>query len=143
MEKSFPAIYDISESHIHHVTRTAKIKSTNTRPRSVVVQFSSPRVRDTFLAASIKYNKSKHVKDEKLNSKLLGIGGKTENIYVVEHLSPSNKALHAAARQRGKEMHYKYVWVRNGKIFMRKTDDSDYKYIRDQETLDKLDKVSS
>ncbi|KAL0895374.1 hypothetical protein ABMA27_011507 [Loxostege sticticalis] len=128
---------ELSENNIHHVTRTAKQTASNNRPKSVVVQFSSPRVRDTFLAASIKFNKSK-TPEEKLNSGLLGISGKRESIYIVEHLSPANKNLHAATRIKAKKLGYQYVWIRNGRIFVRKTDGADYKYIKDHDALDKL-----
>lgn len=37
-------------------------------------------------------------------------------------LSPVNKSLHAAARIRAKELNYKYTWINNGRIFMRKDD---------------------
>ncbi|KAF9414389.1 hypothetical protein HW555_007703 [Spodoptera exigua] len=63
---------DINESNIHHVTRIAKQSPANNRPKSIVVQFSSPRVRDNFLAASINFNKNKP-SEEKLNTALLGI----------------------------------------------------------------------
>lgn len=128
---------DLVESNIHHVTRIAKQTPNNKRPKSIVVQFSSPRVRDNFLAASIKFNKNK-TSEEKLNTGLLGIGGKKENVFIVEHLSPANKALHAATRIKAKSLGYQYVWVRGGRIFARKTDGADYKYIKDTETLDKL-----
>lgn len=128
---------DINESNIHHVTRIAKQSPANNRPKSIVVQFSSPRVRDNFLAASINFNKNKP-SEEKLNTALLGIAGKKENVYIVEHLSPANKALHAATRIKAKTLGYKYVWVRGGKIFVRKHDGADYKYIRDTESLDSL-----
>lgn len=40
-------------------------------------------------------------------------------IYVnEEHLSPDNKLLKAKCREIG----YKYVWVRDGKFYVRKTD---------------------
>lgn len=128
---------DLTESNIHHVTRTAKQTPTSNRPKSIVVQFSSPRVRDSFLAASIKFNKNKSSED-KLNTALLGMAGKKENVYILEHLSPANKALHAATRIKAKNLGYQYVWVRGGKIFVRKTDGADYKYIKDTDMLDKL-----
>lgn len=128
---------DITESNIHHVTRIAKQNTSSTRPKSIIVQFCSPRVRDSFLAASIKFNKNKQA-DDKLNSGLLGVGGKKESIYVVEHLSMANKALHAAARSKAKELGYKYVWVRNGRVFMRKSDGSDYVYVNSLDILNKL-----
>ncbi|KAJ8724734.1 hypothetical protein PYW07_015692 [Mythimna separata] len=128
---------NLTEDSIHHVTRIAKQNPSSKRPKSIVVQFSSPRVRDNFLAASIKFNKNKTI-EEKLNTALLGIGGKKENVFIVEHLSPANKALHAATRIKAKSLGYQYVWVRGGKIFVRKADGSDYKFIKDIETLDKL-----
>lgn len=129
---------DLTENNIHHVTRIAKQTTSSTRPKSIVVQFSCPRVRDSFLAASIKFNKNKTLED-KLNTALLGIGGKKENVFIMEHLSPANKALHAATRIKAKSLGYQYVWVRGGRIFVRKTDGADYKYIKDTETLNKLE----
>lgn len=59
-------------------------------------------------------------------------------IYIVEDLSPSNKALHAATRIKAKEKNYKYVWLRNGKIFVKKSDGSDYILIKNMNDLNKL-----
>ncbi|CAH2042562.1 unnamed protein product, partial [Iphiclides podalirius] len=53
--------------------------------------------RDSVLAAVIKFNKS-NVND-KLSSHHLGLGGSRVPIFVAEHLTPSNKALHAATRK--------------------------------------------
>ncbi|CAB3245041.1 unnamed protein product [Arctia plantaginis] len=100
--------FELTESNIHNTTRIAKQNPTSTRPKSIIVQFSSPKIRDGFLAASIKFNKSKsNDNSKKLNSSLIGIAGKKESIYITEHLSPGNKAIHAAARKRGKELSYK------------------------------------
>lgn len=57
---------------------------------------------------------------------------------MTEHLSPANKALHAAARTRAKEAGYKYVRIRNGRVYMRKSDDSDYILVKDTEMLKKI-----
>ncbi|CAH2090658.1 unnamed protein product [Euphydryas editha] len=59
-------------------------------------------------------------------------------VFIQEHLSPQNKALHAAVRIRAKEKGYKYVWVRSGKIFVRKSEDSGYLFIRNMVDLNKL-----
>lgn len=94
--------YNVSEKDIAHVTRVAKADRSNPRPRAIVVQFTSPRIRDGYLAATVKFNKA-NPKD-KLNTSHVGIGGETRPIYVTEHLSPANKSLHAAARARAKEI---------------------------------------
>lgn len=97
----------------------------------------SVNVRDQLLASVKNYNKSKKPED-KLNTSHIGLSCEKKPIYVIEHLSPSNKALHAAARLRAKEKKYKYVWIRNGKIFVRKADHSDFIMIKDTSSLEKI-----
>lgn len=128
--------FNIKDNEIAHCTRIAKINPKTTRPRSIIVQLSAPMIRDQLLAAVIKFNKSNP--SNKLNTSHLGIAGNKVPVYVCEHLSASNKSLHAAARQKAKELNYKHIWVRNGRIFMRKTDNSDYKLINSVECLNKL-----
>ncbi|KAF9420326.1 hypothetical protein HW555_003387 [Spodoptera exigua] len=81
------------------------------RPRSIIVQLVTPRLRDQLLASITKYNHENP--QEKLNCSHLGFAGRKSPVYVAEHLSPANRALHAAARIKAKEMHYKYIWVRD------------------------------
>lgn len=127
---------NISIDNISNCTRVAKSNRTSHRPRNIIVQFVSPRMRDEVLASVIKFNKSNQ--QNKLNTGHLGYEGEKKAIFVSEHLSPTNKALHAAARSKAKELGYKYVWVRNGRIFMRKDDQSDLITINSITTLDKL-----
>lgn len=124
--------------NVSHCSRIAKFDSNSGRPRSIVVQFSNPRFRDELLAAVIKFNKPRKGV-EKLNVSHLGINESKDPIFVTEHLSPANKDLHAAARQVKKAKNYQYLWVRNGKIFMRKNETSNYILIKDKHTLDKLE----
>lgn len=127
----------ISENNIHYCTRMAKMNGASPRPRSILVKFSSPRLRDEFLAATSKFNKSH--KDDKLNTSHLGFGAdKKKPIYVVENLTPEYKALHAAARQKAKELKYQFVWVRDGRIFMRKSEQSAFVHVKNLDILNKL-----
>lgn len=126
----------IQDNDIKHCTRVAKQNASNARPRTVVVQLASPRTRDQFLAATIKFNKSNP--DNKLNTTHLGYSGPKSAIYITEHLSITNKALHAAARIKAKEIGYQFVWVRGGRIFMRKAQESEHILVRNKDTLDKL-----
>ncbi|KAF9405079.1 hypothetical protein HW555_014025 [Spodoptera exigua] len=126
----------IVDSDIKYCTRVAKQSSTNSRPRSIVVQLASPRTRDQFLAATIKYNKSNP--DNKLNTSHLGYAGPKSPIFITEHLSTTNKALHTAARIKAKELGYQFVWVRGGRIFIRKEQESEHILVRSKDTLNKL-----
>ncbi|CAK1597246.1 unnamed protein product [Parnassius mnemosyne] len=125
---------NVKNEDVINCTRIAKINPNSTRPKSIVAQFANKKIRDEFLAASINFNRKKAMQD-KLNSSHLGFNGEKSPIFIVDHLSPMNKSLHAAARKIGKEKGYKHVWVRNGRIFMRKTDNSDYMLIRDMDSL--------
>lgn len=127
---------ELRDSDILHCTRTAKLQTNSTRPRSVVVQLASPRIRDQLLAAVIVYNKNN--KNDKLNSADFGIAGMKTPVYVVEHLSSSNKSLHAAARLKAQEKGYRYVWVRNGRIFVRKADGEGHILIKNLDSLNKI-----
>lgn len=125
----------INENDVLHCTRVAKFDRSSDRSRSIVIQLSSVRLRDQLLASSIAFNKKNP--ENKLNSGHIGLKSNVP-IFVMEHLSSFNKGLHAAARQKAKELNYKYVWVRNGRIFMRQSDNSSYILIKNKQALDKL-----
>ena len=78
--------------------------------RVVVCKFSSRKHK----IAVLKAKKSK--RDLKLNDNI---------IFINEHLSPENRKLFAAASEKKRELHYKYLWTRNGTIYIRKSDTSD------------------
>ncbi|CAH2097778.1 unnamed protein product [Euphydryas editha] len=128
--------YELQEGDIHKCTRIAKMNPENKRPRSVVVKFSNPRVRDTFMANVMKFNKKN--RDNKLNTSHIGIGGEKKSIYVVDHLTPETKKIHAKTREWAKKLQYKYVWVKNGRVFLRKTETSEHIMIRDLTQLESL-----
>ncbi|VVD01418.1 unnamed protein product [Leptidea sinapis] len=100
---------------------------------SIILRLASPRARETVLASYFNFNK--HNPSDKLNSSHLGIGGDKEPIYLMEHLSPSNRELHAQARIFKKENQYKYVWVRNGRVMLRKDDSTSAVWVKNTEIL--------
>lgn len=127
----------INDNEIHYCARIAKLNPDSTRPRSILTKFNSPRTRDSFLSAVLTYNK-KNVQD-KLNTHDLGFGTSQKSpVFVVENLSPENKSLHAATRKHAKELKYKFVWVRGGRIYVRKSETSDIIFIRNLDMLKKL-----
>lgn len=126
----------LTSDDIQQVTRVAKINNSSDRPRSVIVKLQSPRQRDTLLSAVAQFNK-KNTQD-KLSSQHLGIGGARRAVYVSEHLTPLMKALHAATRIKAKELNYRFVWVRNGRIYIRKDEFSQAKVIKSLEHLNTI-----
>ncbi|CAH2109291.1 unnamed protein product [Euphydryas editha] len=59
---------------------------------------------------------------------------KNENVYNI----CINTTLTCTARIKAKEMNYKYVWVRNGKIFVRKSEGAELIQIRNKNSLSKI-----
>lgn len=126
----------LKDSDIIMATRVAKQNTDGKRPRSIIVKVISPSVRDEILAAVIKFNKANAT--DKLSTAHLGIGGDKKPVYVAEHLTVQNRALHQATRLAAKEKNYKFVWVRNGRIFAKKNETSERLLIKDKESLQKL-----
>lgn len=127
----------LSDSDINYCTRIAKLNAKSPRPRSILVEFSSRRLRDNFLAGVIKFNRNHPT--EKLNTSHLGYGGEKKSaVFVSEHLTLDIKRLHAEARRKAKELNYRFCWVRDGKVFLRKADNSNYILVKDSLVLNKL-----
>lgn len=126
----------LNDNDVLNCTRTAKVNRSSTRPRAIVVQLASPRLRDQVLASTIGFNKTNP--QNKLNSSHLGLPGNITPVFVTEHLSPANKVLHAAARRAAKDKGYKYVWIRSGKIFLRKSDDAEFILVKNMDMLNSI-----
>lgn len=123
----------LTPDDIQHVTRVAKLSRDSTKPRAIVAKLRNPRTRDQVLAAVAKFNKKKS--QEKLSTNHLDIAGTRSPVFVTEHLTPGNKYLHAAARIKAKEMSYKFVWIRNGRIYVRRDETHQAISIRSVESL--------
>lgn len=124
---------NIQNEDVLSVSRVKKLDSQSNRPRSIIAKLRSTRVRDDVLAAVSKFNRA-HVSD-KLNSGHLGYGGAKMPVYISEHLSSLNKAIHARVRQTAREKGYKYVWIRDGRVLVRKDDGSRAIHIKSLEAI--------
>ena len=63
---------------------------------------------------------------------------KENNIFINEHLSPFNRKLFAAASTKKKELNYRFLWNRQGMIFMRKGEKSPIIKIDSEDALNNL-----
>ncbi|CAG9133408.1 unnamed protein product [Plutella xylostella] len=126
----------IKDDDVLHVTRVAKLNKENPRPRTVVAKLRSTRHRDALIAAVSSYNRKNPA--NKLSTSHVGYDGPSSPVYVAEHLTPTNKSLHAEVRKKAKELSYKFVWVRNGRIQARKDEYSPILVIRNSSCLRKM-----
>lgn len=124
---------DIKEEEVLSAVRVRKLDPENRNPRAVIVNLRSTHSRDVILTSVMNFNRANPSK--KLNSNHLGYGGPAKPIFVSEHLSPLNKQIHAATRKAARDKGYKYVWVRDGRILIRKADGEQAKQIRSLEAV--------
>lgn len=72
------------------------------------------------------------------NTTDLGMTQAATPIYINENLCPGRRRLYAAARQAKTEKKYTYLWIRNGRILMRKESSAPVKVINSMDDLTDL-----
>ena len=63
---------------------------------------------------------------------------RNNDIYINEHLTTRNKHLFNLAKDKKRSKNYKFLWTRNGKIFIRKDERSDPITIDCEDTISVL-----
>lgn len=74
---------------------------------------------------------------KKLSTRHLGLPTDSP-VYINESLTPERRRLYALARKVRSDKNYKWLWVKGGKIFLRKSDGEPVILIKCQADLDKL-----
>ncbi|KAJ8704271.1 hypothetical protein PYW08_012995 [Mythimna loreyi] len=109
----------VQESSIRDVYRLPGKPSSSTTPRPIIAEFSSVQTKQTLMTAIRDYNKGKG-KDKKLNTASIGLSGDPKPVYIAEQLPASTKRLFYQAREFAKNNRYKFCWISNSNIFIRK-----------------------
>lgn len=90
---------------------------TDGRRRGIIVKFVRRQTKEEML-------RKRKVK-RNLNTSDIGISsGPAEIVYMNESLSPARRRVLNAARLLRREQNFSFVWVKNGKIFLRKDEGS-------------------
>ncbi|XP_044760365.1 uncharacterized protein LOC123317820 [Coccinella septempunctata] len=89
----------------------------NLGTRPIVIDFKNKSYRDEFLRA---YRGDK----QKIKTSDIGFDGVEETIYVNEKESPYYRKLFKSTRQFCRDNNYKYCWVQDGRLLVRRTDSS-------------------
>lgn len=99
----------------NHVTAAHRIPSfKRDRIPSLIVQFQTKVIRDTWIA---KYKDNRNLTARNVNPAY-----PDNRVYINEHLSPDNKFMLSSLKKKCKEIGYKYVWCREGKFFVRRSE---------------------
>lgn len=107
----------IEKSMIDHITRVPT-RETN-RAKNIVVRFVSKTTKDNFISS---FRKRRIDSGEVAAG--LSIPNVSDRVYVNDHLTLHNKILYKQTRSIAKEKGYKFAWVQNGKVLVRKDDNS-------------------
>lgn len=91
----------------------------------VLIKFNSTETRDCWLGA---------------RGKLRGLaqGAEAQKLYFNENLTKQNRQLFWMVRERAREKHYKFTWIKNGKIFVKKEVSSPLLRVDRMVDLDKI-----
>lgn len=111
---------------IHRIPST--IKNKNALP--IVVQFTTRQLRETIMTK---------VRKTKITTKDLNKGGEIKPIFINEHLTKTKKQIMFEARKIKFEKAYKFLWSRNGKVLIRKDENS---RVFELKTFDDLQKIA-
>lgn len=105
------------------VVAAHRIPSRRNATPPVLIKFSSSIVKERWMNCRGKLRTS-------------GERGKQPQLYFNENLTAFNKNLFWSARVKGKENRFKFVWVKNGKIFAKKTEEAPLLRIKGYADLD-------
>ncbi|KAG7312945.1 hypothetical protein JYU34_000007 [Plutella xylostella] len=119
----------MENADVEFVSRVAQFNPGNGRPRSIIAKLKSKLTKDTLISAARK---------KRLTTSALGLPGKSTEVFVSEHLTPSNKLLLKKTKTLCKDLGFQYVWVRNCRIFVRCSDGANRIQINCEDDLSKL-----
>ncbi|KAI5630693.1 hypothetical protein NE865_16595 [Phthorimaea operculella] len=106
--------------------------------RPIIVEFLTVMSKNNFLTAARNYNNNATSKEMKLQTQLMGLPGKPQPVYISEKTPASCRKLFRAARDFAKENDYKFCWVKNGNIFLRKREEEKQVLIKSEKCLHNL-----
>lgn len=108
--------FEVPASEIRDIYRLPAKPGTN---KTIVAEFSTVHTKTKYLSAARNFNKSRKLED-KLNTQIVGICVDKKPIYLDEHLPGSMKKLFLQSRDFAKKNCFKFCWISNGKILLRK-----------------------
>lgn len=121
--------FEITKPMIDACHRMGRRPGHNSAPAGIVVRFVSRLDKEELL-------RRRRVKSN-LSTRHMNLGV-DQPVYINEALTPARRKLMAAARQVRREKSIKFLWVRNGKIFMRKEESAPVIHISCQADLNKV-----
>lgn len=118
---------NIKESDIDAIHRIPTRSTTN--PEPIVVQFVTRQMKETMMVKA----KTTRISTNDINTQY-----PNKPVYINDHLTKYRKQIMFEVRRLKNEKNYKFLWSRNGKIFIRKDENS---VVINLNNLDDLKKI--
>lgn len=121
----------VSAERVGPIRRTQSSEEVAGRPRPLVLRLTRRALRDRLLAAA-------RVRRGTTTPAGIASGSTARPFYVNERLTPTNRQLFYKARAETSRLEWKYVWTREGKIYVRKGDGEPRFRLRSEADLAKI-----
>ncbi|XP_026762201.1 uncharacterized protein LOC113520970 [Galleria mellonella] len=125
----------VAESDIKDVILLKGKGNNNT----IVTEFTRNILKDDIIRNARIYNRQNP--NKRLSSGDIGLAGESKPIYVSEALTNRSRTLFSLARNVAKSEQYKFCWTSNGKVYIRKTQESSHIEIKDELQLSSIKNV--
>ena len=102
--------------------------------KTIFVEYQTIQMRAKTLKAIKSYNINN--KQDKYNTKALKMPGDTEPVYISEALTPTARKLLFQSKELKKKYDFKFCWVSNGRIFLKKAEDKSAILIKSTEQIE-------
>lgn len=122
---------DIQASHIKDIYR---IRTGDPAVKTIIVDLNSVLLKEQIIGMNRRFLKS----GSTLTTEHLRIKGPARPIFISENLTTKMKKLFFQAREFAKANKYRFCWVSNGKIFLRKVDQGVLVRVNQESDLTKL-----
>ena len=112
-----------------------RIGTKNPDNKTIIVDFTSNLLKEKFIQVYKTYNRNNN---NKLTTEHLKINGPVKPVFVSENLTPKMKRLFFLARDFANTNDYRFCWIKNGRIFLRKEAGAQHLEIKDESDILKL-----
>ncbi|XP_047523168.1 uncharacterized protein LOC125061680 [Pieris napi] len=120
----------LQDEHIEYANRVQPKQYVSGKPKTIVVRLKSRDIKDEILSG-LRRRRGIQTLD-------IGLSGESKKFFVNEHLTPENKQLLKEAKALAAKKGFKFVWVRNCCIFLRRNEESPVITINFRRDLEKI-----
>lgn len=118
--------HPVPKPQINYISR---VPMYNSKEKLIIVSFINRYTKEDYLSVA---------RAEKLTAEDIGFKGASGRLYINDHLSSEQKKLLTLTKSTAQAKNYRFVWVKHGKIHVRRDDSSKVLVIRHENDLNKL-----